>query len=117
MFENYTNKILADLDILLRMYKYDELERNGGDIYKIECFLNKVLDHVDILKSNLPYEEHMSEDVEDEVVLCEKLMDMALKWVDMVKPLYYLDNSFDRFHVEPEFEESYFSGKINKQKR
>ena len=102
-YKNY-----SEMKVILKQGRLGKSVKSVKCVHNIECFLNKVLDHADILKSNLPYEEHMSEDVEDEVVLCEKLIDMALKWVDLVKPLYYLDNSFERFHVEPEFEESYF---------
>lgn len=102
MFENESDKVRKDIVVLQRMIDHDELEANGYDLFKIEWALNTALDHIEFLKSNLPY-EHMSDDIEDEVVECDALMDKANQMIEVCKVKYHLDNSFFRDHVTPEF--------------
>ncbi len=102
MFENESNKVRQDIDTLQRMLDFDEFEANGGDLFKIEWALNTALDHIEFLKSNLPY-DHMNDDIEDEVVECDALMEKATALVEACKVKYSLDNSFFRDHVTPEF--------------
>ena len=102
MFENESDKVRRDITILQRMLDFDELEANGGDLFKIEWALNTALDHIEFLKSNLPY-DHMNDDIEDEVVECDALMEKATALVEACKVKYSLDNSFFRDHVTPEF--------------
>ena len=102
MFENESNKVRQDITILQRMLDFDEFEANGGDLFKIELALNTALDHIEFLKSNLPY-DHMNDDVEDEVVECDALMEKASALVEACKVKYSLENSFFRDHVTPEF--------------
>lgn len=102
MFENESDKVRRDITILQRMLDFDELEANGGDLFKIELALNTALDHIEFLKSNLPY-DHMNDDIEDEVVECDALMEKATALVEACKVKYSLDNSFFRDHVTPEF--------------
>lgn len=102
MFENESNKVREDIKTLQRMLDFDEFEANGGDLFKIEWTLNTALDHIEFLKRNMPY-DHMSDDVEDEVVECDALMEKATAMVEACKVKYHLDNSFFRDHVTPEF--------------
>lgn len=102
MFENESDKVRKDIVVLQRMIDHDELEANGYDLFKIEWALNTALDHIEFLKRNMPY-DHMSDDVEDEVVECDALMENATALVDACKVKYHLDNSFFRDHVTPEF--------------
>ena len=102
MFENESNKVRQDITILQRMLDFDEFEANGGDLFKIERTLNTTLDHIEFLKSNLPY-DHMNDDVEDEVVECDALMEKATALVEACKVKFSLENSFIRDHVTPEF--------------
>lgn len=102
MFENESDKVRQDIAILQRMLDFDEFEANGGDLFKIEWALNTALDHIEFLKSNLPY-DHMNDDIEDEVVECDALMEKATELVEACKVKYSLDNSFFRDHVTPEF--------------
>lgn len=102
MFENESDKVRKDIVVLQRMIDHDELEAHGYDLFKIEWALNTALDHIEFLKSNLPY-EHMSDDIEDEVVECDALMDKANQMIEVCKVKYHLDNSFFRDHVTPEF--------------
>lgn len=102
MFENESNKVREDVKILQRMLDFDEFEANGGDLFKIEWTLNTALDHIEFLKRNMPY-DHMTDDIEDEVVECDALMDKANQMVEACKVKYHLDNSFFRDHVTPEF--------------
>ena len=84
MFENESNKVRQDITILQRMLDFDEFEANGGDLFKIERTLNTTLDHIEFLKSNLPY-DHMNDDIEDEVVECDALMEKATALVEACK--------------------------------
>ena len=102
MFENESDKVRKDIVVLQRMIDHDELEANGYDLFKIEWALNTALDHIEFLKSNLPY-EHMSDDIEDEVVECDALMDKANQMIEVCKVKYHLDNSFFRDHITPEY--------------
>ena len=102
MFENESNKVREDIKTLQHMLDFDEFEANGGDLFKIEWTLNTALDHIEFLKRNMPY-DHMSDDVEDEVVECDALMEKATAMVEACKVKYQLDNSFFRDHVTPEF--------------
>ena len=102
MFENESNKVRGDIKTLQRMLDFDEFEANGGDLFKIEWALNTALDHIEFLKRNMPY-DHMSDDVEDEVVECDALMEKATSLVEACKVKYHLDTSFFRDHVTPEF--------------
>lgn len=102
MFENESDKVRQDIKILQRMIGFDEFEANGGDLFKIEWALNTALDHIEFLKSNLPY-DHLTDDIEDEVVECDALMEKATAMVEACKVKYYLDKSFFRDHVTPEF--------------
>ena len=103
MFENESDKVRQDIKVLQRMLDHDELEANGGDLFKIEWALNTALDHIEFLKSNLPY-DHMTDDIEDEVVECDALMEKANEMVEACKFKYHLNNSFFRDHVTPEFQ-------------
>lgn len=103
MFENESDKVRQDIIVLQRMLDHDEFEANGGDLFKIEWALNTALDHIEFLKSNLPY-DHMTNDIEDEVVECDALMEKANEMVEACKLKYHLDNSFFRDHVTPEFQ-------------
>lgn len=102
MFENESNNVREDIKTLQRMLDFDEFEANGGNLFKIEWTLNTALDHIEFLKRNMPY-DHMSDDVEDEVVECDALMEEATSLVEACKVKYHLDNSFFRDHVTPEF--------------
>ena len=103
MFENESDKVRQDIVTLQRMLDHDELEANGGDLFKIEWALNTALDHVEFLMSNLPY-DHMTDDIEDEVVECDALMEKATELIEACKLKYHLNNSFFRDHVAPEFQ-------------
>ena len=103
MFENESDKVRQDIQVLQRMLDHDEFEGNGGDLFKIEWALNTALDHIEFLKSNLPY-DHMTDDIEDEVVECDALMEKANEMVEACKFKYHLNNSFFRDHVTPEFQ-------------
>ena len=103
MFENESDKVRQDIKVLQRMLDHDEFEANGGDLFKIEWALNTALDHIEFLKSNLPY-DHMTDDIEDEVVECDALMDKANKMVEACKFKYHLNNSFYRDPVTPELQ-------------
>ena len=103
MFENESDKVRQDIKVLQRMLDHDELEANGGDLFKIEWALNTALDHIEFLKSNLPY-DHMTDDIEDEVVECDALREKANEMVEACKFKYHLNNSFLRDHVTPEFQ-------------
>ena len=85
------------------MLDHDEFESNGGDLFKIEGTLNTALDHIEFLKSNLPY-DHMTDDIEDEVVECDALMEKANEMVEACKFKHHLNNSFFRDHVTPELQ-------------
>lgn len=102
MFENESDIVRQDIQVLQRMLDHDELEANGGDLFKIEWMLNTALDHIEFLKRNMPY-DHMSDDVEDEVVECDALIGKTASMVEACKVKYHLDNSFFRDHVTPEF--------------
>ena len=104
MFENESDKVRQDIQVLQRMLDHDEFEANGGDLFKIEWALNTALDHIEFLKSNLPY-DHMTDDIEDEVVECDALMEKANEMVEACKFKYHLNNSFFRDHVTPEFQQ------------
>ena len=92
--------VRQDITTLQRMLDFDEFEANGGDLFKIEWALNTALDHIEFLKSNLPY-DHMDDDIEDEVVECDALMEKATALVEACKVKYSLDNSlFSRKPVE-----------------
>ena len=101
MFENESNKVRQDILVLRRMLDRDEFEANGGDLFKIEWALNTALDHIEFLKRNMPY-DHMTDDIEDEVVECDALMERASQMVELCKVKYHLDNAFFRDHVTPE---------------
>ena len=103
MFENESDKVRQDIKVLQRMLDHDEFEANGGDLFKIEWTLNTALDHIEFLKSNLPY-DHMTDDIEDEVVECDALMEKANEMVEACKFKYHLNNSFFRDHVIQEFQ-------------
>ena len=103
MFENESDKVRQDIKVLQRMLDHDEFEANGGDLFKIEWALNTALDHIEFLKSNLPY-DHLTDDIEDEVVECDALMEKANEMVEACKFKYHLNNSFFRDHVTPEFQ-------------
>jgi hypothetical protein len=102
MFENESNKVRQDILVLRRMLDRDEFEANGGDLFKIEWALNTALDHIEFLKRNMPYDQ-MSDDIEDEVVECDALMEIASQMVELCMVKYQLENSFFRDHVTPEF--------------
>lgn len=102
MFENESNKVRQDILVLQRMIDQDEFEANGGDLFKIEWALNTTLDHIEFLKRNMPY-DHMTDDIEDEVVECDALMEIASQMVELCMVKYQLENSFFRDHVTPEF--------------
>ena len=87
MFENESDIVRQDIQVLQRMLDHDELEANGGDLFKIEWTLNTALDHIEFLKRNMPY-DHMSDDVEDEVVECEKLIAQATELLAAVREHY-----------------------------
>ena len=103
MFENESDKVQQDIVVLQRMLDHDESEANGGNLFKIEWALNTALDHVEFLKSNLPY-DHMTDEIEDEVVECDALMEKATELIEACKFKYHLNNSFFRDHVTPEFQ-------------
>ena len=103
MYENESEIVRQDIQVLQRMLDHDEFEANGGDLFKIEWALNTALDHIEFLKSNLPY-DHMTDDIEDEVVECDALMEKANEMVEACKFKYHLNNSFYRDHVTPEFQ-------------
>ena len=102
VFENESNKVRQDILVLQRMIDQDEFEANGGDLFKIEWALNTTLDHIEFLKRNMPY-DHMTDDIEDEVVECDALMEIASQMVELCMVKYQLENSFFRDHVTPEF--------------
>ena len=54
MFENESDKVRRDITILQRMLDFDELEANGGDLFKIEWALNTALDHIDFSRATSP---------------------------------------------------------------
>ncbi len=89
MFENESNKVRQDITILQRMLDFDEFEANGVDLFKIEWELNSALDHIEFLRSNLPY-DHMNDDIEDEVVEYDALMEKAMALVEAVQKAYPL---------------------------
>ena len=101
MFENESDKVRQDITILQRMLDFDEFEANGGDLFKIEWALNTALEHIEFLKSNLPY-DHMNDDIEDEVTsmqLSESRSNRPLLTRKLLRLAYY-DMSLTRTSSE-----------------
>lgn len=102
MYENKSDIVRNDILLLKGLLAEAGEDNAEWDLFKVEQSLNSVLDHVEFLQNNLPI-ENMPDDVEDEVVECERYMNEARRLVEQCKVAYHIENVFYRDQVTSEF--------------